>query len=737
MTRVVDLYCAWAGRPRGCYPRAASLSRGHLLPCPRYSPTCSLFACPLLPCHVVVEIGKVRSNLFQINGGVKEPLNLPEPSGETVSLSEKVYVPVKEHPDFNFVGRILGPRGMTAKQLEQETCCKIMVRGKGSMRDKFKEDQNRGKPNWEHLNDDLHVLITVEDTENRAKIKLQRATDEIKKLLVPSVGNDGEDELKKRQLMELAIINGTYRDSSTRGIVMPQGSHSLLSEMLPRWDNFEALGALSGDLPRLLASGALIPSPLRAGTPLTGHPLIMPARIPIPNSNPQLLNGTNMPPPPMGMMPPLVPVSEAGGGLIYASPYVPVSAAEYTALTSPMLQEYHHDPNESQTSNHHLHHLSSSQQLAGYQTFFNSTQNLAHQLDGDHSLSLRSYSSAYQINQLSNFPNASPYQILALPNLGSVAVAPSHLCLRQPHTRGVNTRLASPSSFIIAPHYFLRPSNVYPQVVGVTHLPQSGHTSAAVVSSNLTPPSVSESHFDSRVATTSSTGLEVVPAATETVDNKCESSGAENVAFIVTAATVETASTVPQKDAKNLVDVCNSSNISPTAAVDESVTHKPLPSSLLEVSVSSEGSLPCKSNDSNLNSGCVSVNSPMCSSAYAAVCSNTFQNNDSPIHPQSDKPSVSKKPAHVNQEVLATNYDANEDNARIEPESKSVNECTVPSNSSDPKISTSSLSDVVVQNNSDPVSDGALLLTLPPPPPTTTSAPTLLNNSATTSEAIH
>lgn len=36
------------------------------------------------------------------------------------------------------MGRILGPRGLTAKQLEQETGCKIMVRGKGSMRDKKK-----------------------------------------------------------------------------------------------------------------------------------------------------------------------------------------------------------------------------------------------------------------------------------------------------------------------------------------------------------------------------------------------------------------------------------------------------------------------------------------------------------------------------------------------------------------------------------------------------------------------
>ncbi|CAJ0568175.1 unnamed protein product, partial [Mesorhabditis spiculigera] len=107
---------------------------------------------------------------------------------------------------------------MTAKQLEQETGCKIMVRGKGSMRDKKKEELNRGKPNWEHLNEELHVLIQVEDTQNRAKVKLQRAVDEIKKLLVPAP--EGEDELKRKQLMELAIINGTYRSTSQQNAVV-------------------------------------------------------------------------------------------------------------------------------------------------------------------------------------------------------------------------------------------------------------------------------------------------------------------------------------------------------------------------------------------------------------------------------------------------------------------------------------------------------------------------------------
>ncbi|XP_017491480.1 PREDICTED: protein held out wings-like, partial [Rhagoletis zephyria] len=158
------------------------------------------------------EIARIRSSLFQLNSDEKKPLVLPEPDGPTIMRTEKVYVPVDEHPDFNFVGRILGPRGMTAKQLELETGCKIMVRGKGSMRDKKKEEQNRGKPNWEHLNDKLHVLITVEDSENRAQPKLERAIEEVKKLLVPIT--EGEDELKKRQLMELAIINGTYRDAS-------------------------------------------------------------------------------------------------------------------------------------------------------------------------------------------------------------------------------------------------------------------------------------------------------------------------------------------------------------------------------------------------------------------------------------------------------------------------------------------------------------------------------------------
>lgn len=51
-------------------------------------------------CSIFVpEIAKVRASLFQINGVKKEPLLLPEADGMVTTLTEKVYVPVKEHPD--------------------------------------------------------------------------------------------------------------------------------------------------------------------------------------------------------------------------------------------------------------------------------------------------------------------------------------------------------------------------------------------------------------------------------------------------------------------------------------------------------------------------------------------------------------------------------------------------------------------------------------------------------------
>jgi protein quaking len=144
---------------------------------------------------------------------------------------------------------------MTAKQLEAETGCKIMVRGRGSMRDKKKEDMNRGKPNWEHLNEELHVIIQCEDTPNRNAVKMARAAEEVRRLLIPQP--EGEDELKRKQLMELAIINGTFRNDGTPTGQLQSGkgaAASLLREFI--------LEQLSNCLIQSLTSSVFFSAPL-------------------------------------------------------------------------------------------------------------------------------------------------------------------------------------------------------------------------------------------------------------------------------------------------------------------------------------------------------------------------------------------------------------------------------------------------------------------------------------------
>ena len=70
-----------------------------------------------------------------------------------VRVSAKVSVPVKEHPkvrhesfktmkkipnflQFNFVGKLLGPRGSSLKQLQEDTMTRMAVLGRGSMKNK-------------------------------------------------------------------------------------------------------------------------------------------------------------------------------------------------------------------------------------------------------------------------------------------------------------------------------------------------------------------------------------------------------------------------------------------------------------------------------------------------------------------------------------------------------------------------------------------------------------------------
>jgi hypothetical protein len=75
--------------------------------------------------------------------------------------SEKVYIPVKEFPEINFFGLLVGPRGNSLKKMEKESGAKISIRGKGSV----KEGKARPDQYAEDAEEDLHCLVLADTDE--------------------------------------------------------------------------------------------------------------------------------------------------------------------------------------------------------------------------------------------------------------------------------------------------------------------------------------------------------------------------------------------------------------------------------------------------------------------------------------------------------------------------------------------------------------------------------------------
>ncbi|KAL6541591.1 hypothetical protein OROGR_011077 [Orobanche gracilis] len=127
-------------------------------------------------------------------------------------LVKKLFIPDKENPMYNFIGLILGPKGITQKKMKKETGAKIHIKGKGSG-DPITQDEN------------LHVL--VEAAEQKA---LDSAVSMIEKLLIPM--DDQINDHKKAQLLELAKMRGTYKDPNTCELCKEHGHRKYACPLL-------------------------------------------------------------------------------------------------------------------------------------------------------------------------------------------------------------------------------------------------------------------------------------------------------------------------------------------------------------------------------------------------------------------------------------------------------------------------------------------------------------------------
>jgi len=143
-----------------------------------------------------------RERVYLIDKAVKINPHFKPPHDyrpQAAKKTKKIYIPVKQYPEYNFIGLIIGPRGLTQKHLEKESGSKIVIRGKGSVKD--------GRQSYEDDKDELHVLISA-DTNSQ----LRKAAKMVKKLLVPV--EEGKNQHKIEQLRKLAEINGTLRDNN-------------------------------------------------------------------------------------------------------------------------------------------------------------------------------------------------------------------------------------------------------------------------------------------------------------------------------------------------------------------------------------------------------------------------------------------------------------------------------------------------------------------------------------------
>ncbi|CAN1312592.1 KH domain-containing protein At2g38610 [Linum perenne] len=147
------------------------------------------------------------------------------PNSYVVKKILRLDIPIDSYPNFNFVGRLLGPRGNSLKRVEATTGCRVFIRGKGSIKDTEKvnqhyeiawpyiqEDTLRGRPGYEHLSEPLHILIEAELPVNIVDMRLRQAKEIIEEVLRPV--DEAQDLYKRQQLRELALLNSSYREES-------------------------------------------------------------------------------------------------------------------------------------------------------------------------------------------------------------------------------------------------------------------------------------------------------------------------------------------------------------------------------------------------------------------------------------------------------------------------------------------------------------------------------------------
>ncbi|SCU90171.1 LADA_0F02300g1_1 [Lachancea dasiensis] len=132
----------------------------------------------------------------------------PDDYKRPTKFQDKYYIPIHDFPGINFMGLLLGPRGNTLRNLQEDSGCKISIRGQGSVKEgKSAAELPKGAMNFE---EPLHCIISA-DSED----KVQKGIKACEGVVIRAVTSpEGQNELKRGQLRELAELNGTLREDN-------------------------------------------------------------------------------------------------------------------------------------------------------------------------------------------------------------------------------------------------------------------------------------------------------------------------------------------------------------------------------------------------------------------------------------------------------------------------------------------------------------------------------------------
>ena len=74
-----------------------------------------------------------------------------------MTFSYNLFIYQKKKLQYNFVGRLLGPRGNSLKRMEATTECRVLIRGRGSIKDPARVMILNCL--WLHILEFFHMLI--------------------------------------------------------------------------------------------------------------------------------------------------------------------------------------------------------------------------------------------------------------------------------------------------------------------------------------------------------------------------------------------------------------------------------------------------------------------------------------------------------------------------------------------------------------------------------------------------